>query len=439
MKSKAFEHEENILKVHPLRKISGVLEPPPDKSISHRAVIISSLFKGTSSIENFLMARDTLATVECLRKVGVQIEFEHSGKLSIESQGLQSFIEPEGVLDARNSATTMRLLAGVFSAARGLRIITGDQYLVKRPMKRIIEPLSLMGARIYSRAFGYPPLTIVGSRLSGIEYRMKIASAQVKSAIILAGLFARGRTTIIEPAKSRDHTERMLQHVGVSLRVEGNTIEVEEVGDLNGSLRFSIPGDPSSAAFFVVASAISSDGELRVINVNLNPTRTGFLDVLKRSGAKVDVKVKGYKCGEPYGEILVKPSSEITGFYISKEEVPLMIDEIPILAVYAAFARGKSYFEGLSELRVKETDRLKAVAENLSKMGVKVKVEGENLEIQGCRKLKGATLDSFGDHRIAMAFTVAALFAEGSSTILNPSCIDVSYPGFLKDLEKLSA
>lgn len=437
MKGERFLLRDEKLIVRPCREVSGEVEPPPDKSISHRAAIISAVFKGRSFIENFLFSRDTLATLDCLKKVGVKVEVLEGKDVVLESPGLQDFSETHEILDAQNSATTMRLFTGVLCATGNFYVFTGDRYLVKRPMKRIIEPLSLMGATILSRSGGYPPLGIKGSKLNGIEYCLKIPSAQVKSSIILAGLFARGKTAVFEQTKSRDHTENMLRWLGIPLKVSEGLIEVEGTGVLEGNLQFEVPGDPSSAAFFAVAGALSKSGEVRIRNVNLNPTRTGFLNVLKRAGAEVSVKVLGEKCGEPFGDISVKPSRRLKGFEIREEEVPSLIDEVPILAVLAAFCDGISRFEGLSELRVKETDRLSAVACNLEKMGAKVKVDGDALEVEGTGMLKGSELESYGDHRIAMAFTVAALFSKGESTIKDPACMDVSYPDFLDDMSRL--
>lgn len=428
------------VEVSPASVIAGIYEPPPDKSISHRAVMLAATMEGETEIRNFLYARDTLATVACLRAVGVTCsEDRQNRRLTVQSGGFFSFKEPEQVLDAGNSATTMRLLAGLLSPLPHLHIFTGDEYLVRRPMRRIIEPLTLMGASIFARRGGYPPLAVLGGKLHGIDYRLRVASAQVKSAIILAGLHAEGKTRIIETAKTRDHTERLLDFIGVKLLVEGDTIEVNPVGELKGGFLFEVPGDPSSAAFFVVAALLAREGELKIKNVCLNPTRIGFVEVLNRAGAGIKVEYEKEVTGEPAGTITVKAGKELEALRVKPEEVPLLIDEIPALAVAAAFAKGVSYFEGLSELKVKETNRLEAVARNLKRMQVKVDVEGDNLKIYGGRQPQGAVLESYGDHRIAMAFTIAALFAAGSSLVLNPECVDVSYPSFFADLSALLA
>ncbi|MCX7831793.1 MAG: 3-phosphoshikimate 1-carboxyvinyltransferase [Actinobacteria bacterium] len=432
------EIKKDRLIIKPVSKVEGFYEPPPDKSISHRAVILSAISKGKSIVENFLISRDTMATVECLKAVGVEVSIDNaSNRATIISKGARNFSEPECILDAKNSATTMRLLTGLFSSLPHLFVFTGDKYLVRRPMKRIIEPLTLMGSFIMSRSGGYPPLCIKGGKLRAIEYKMEIPSAQVKSSIILAGIFAEGKTVIYENGNSRDHTENMLKEIGSQIRVEDGLIEVSGDANIKGDFRFEVPGDPSSAAFMVAASVIAKSGELAIVNVNLNPRRTGFVEALKRAGADIQVNKKGMKCGEPFGDILVRSGRNLKGFKILKEEVPTLIDEIPVLAVVAAFAEGESYFEGLSELRVKETDRLNAVAENLRKMKVKVEVKNDDLLIEGKGFVEGSTLDSFGDHRIAMAFTIASLFAHGQSVLLNPDCIDVSYPSFFDDIRKI--
>jgi len=428
------------VEVSPVSGFSGIYEPPPDKSISHRAAMLAALIEGRSLIKNFLYARDTLATLDCLRAVGVVYDEDRQNKrLTVESGGFFAFKEPEQVLDARNSATTMRLLAGLLSPLPHLHIFTGDKYLVRRPMRRIIEPLSLMGASIIARRGGYPPLAVHGGKLHGIEYRLRVASAQVKSAIIFAGLHAEGKTRIIEPVKTRDHTENMLNFTGISLLVDDEVIEVEPVEELKGDFFFEVPGDPSSAAFFVVAGLLAREGELKIKNVCLNPTRLGFVEVLNRAGAGIEVEYERKVSGEPVGTITVKAGRKLEALRVKPAEVPLLIDEIPILAIAASFAQGVSFFEGLAELKVKESNRLEAVAQNLKKMQVKVEVEGDNLRIYGGRQPRGAILESFGDHRIAMAFTVAALFASGSSVILNPECVDVSYPSFFADVSALLA
>lgn len=432
------EIKKDRLIINPISKVEGIYEPPPDKSISHRAVILSAISRGKSLIENFLISRDTMATVECLKAVGVEVSIDAASKKAIiTSKGSRNFSEPQCVLDAKNSATTMRLLTGLFSTLPYLFVFTGDQYLVRRPMKRIIEPLTLMGSFIMSRSGGFPPLCIRGGKLRAIEYRMQIPSAQVKSSIILAGLFAEGQTVIYEKGFPRDHTENMLKEMGAQVLVQDGLIEVSGETDIKGDFRFDIPGDPSSAAFIIAAGILSRSGELAVMNINLNPRRIGFIEVLKKAGAEIQVIKKGEKCGEPFGDVLLRSGKSLKGFKIRKDELPTLIDEIPILAVLAAFAEGESYFEGLSELRVKETDRLNAIAENLKRMKVKVEVKNDDLLIEGKGFLEGSTLDSFGDHRIAMAFTIASLFAYGESVLLNPYCIDVSYPSFFDDLKRI--
>jgi 3-phosphoshikimate 1-carboxyvinyltransferase len=396
--------------------------------------MFASIAVGEAYIENFLVSRDTLATLNCLKALGVEIEEKDSENIiHVRSMGLNSFVEPEDVLNAQNSATTMRLLSGILSGRQFLTVITGDKYLNRRPMRRIIEPLVLMGACIVSRKGGYPPLAVFGKRLKGIEYELKIPSAQVKSAIILAGLQAEGRTVVIEKIRSRDHTERMLSWMGASIVREEEAIIVEP-SQIVSQKRVRVPGDPSSAAFFVVAGVLAREGEVRILNCCLNETRTGYIRVLQRAGAGIELIYREEQSGEPVGDIIVKPSPDIEGFVIEPEEVPSVIDEIPILAVAAAFAKGESRLCGLEELRFKESDRLNAVALNLQKMGAYVEVIGNDLLIKGGRELNGAELQSFGDHRIAMAFSIAALFAKGQTLIRDTGCVDVSYPQFFEDL-----
>lgn len=420
--------------ISPTKRIEGLYTPPPDKSISHRALIFASLSIGESHIENFLISRDTLATLNCLKALGVEIEnIEGKRAVTVRSFGLNSFIEPEDVLNAQNSATTMRLLTGVLSGRPFLAVITGDKFLNRRPMRRIIEPLSLMGACIISRKGGYPPLAVFGKKLKGIEYQLKIPSAQVKSAIILAGLQAEGKTVIVEKIRSRDHTERMLSWMGASIARDGDLIIIEP-SEIVSSKVIKIPGDPSSAAFFVAAGILANEGEVRILNCCLNETRIGYIRVLQKAGARIEIVYKEEVSGEPVGDIIVKPSPDIEGIVIEPNEVPSLIDEIPILAVVAAFSKGESKFYGLQELRFKETDRLNAVALNLNKMGAYIEVIGNDLYIKGKKELCGAELQSFGDHRIAMAFSIAGLFAKGQTLIKDIDCVDVSYPQFFEDL-----
>ncbi len=421
-----------------VKEVRGAIEPPADKSISHRAAIAASLVEGKVEVDNFLLSEDTLATVDCLRKLGVDIEVDEEGRcLIVESAGAGSFSEPQSVLDAKNSATAMRMLSGVVSAFPFFTVLTGDNSLVRRPMKRIIEPLSLMGATILSRKGGFPPLAIKGGFLKGIEYRLKVPSAQVKSAILFAGMLAEsGKTVVIEELKSRDHTERLLKVMGAPVKIEGKRIEISPFRNLQAE-KISVPSDPSSAAFFVAAGVLADEGEVIIRNCCLNPTRTGFIKTLQESGA--NIQFAGYSLigAEPIGDIIVKPSPELKPLRVEPDEVPSLVDEIPVLRVVAAFTEGVSVFSGIEELRYKETDRINAVAENLTRMGVRVEASADRLKIYGSRKLTGDLIKTFNDHRIAMAFSIAGLFAEGETVIDNADCVAVSYPDFFNDLSSL--
>lgn len=414
----------------------GNYVPPPDKSISHRAAILLSLAKGTSVVTNFLKSEDTLATVKCLKKLGVELKIEGSN-LIVKSDGMYCLKEPDDVLDAMNSATSMRLLSGVLSTRPFFSVITGDKYLRRRPMKRIIEPLTSMGATIFSRQGGFAPLAIYGGKLTGITYHTKVASAQVKSTILIAGLGAEGVTTVIEPATSRDHTERMLNFLGCPLKIDGNAISVEG-GKVLTSRNIEVPGDISSAAFFMVAAAILPGSEIYIRNVGLNPTRTGIIEVLKRAGADVQLKNVEEKSGEPSGDVIIRGGRELSSFTIDGDEVPLMIDEIPVIAVLATQAKGKTIIRGARELRFKESDRLRAISENLTKMGAKVEEFSEGLEITGPVSLQGAVVNAYGDHRIAMSLSIAGLVASGTTIIEGAEAVSVSYPGFFKDINSLA-
>ncbi len=418
------------------KRFVGEYVPPPDKSISHRAAILLSVAKGTGVVTNFLESEDTLATIDCLKKLGVNIELENNN-LVVKSEGIESFREPDDVLDAKNSATSMRLLSGVLATRSFFSVLTGDKYLRRRPMKRIIEPLSSMGATIYSRQGGFAPLAIYGGGLTGFNYWMKIASAQVKSAVLLAALRARGVTVLTEPWKSRDHTERMLKFLGYPVEINGNRISIEGGMQINSG-NIVVPGDISSAAFFMVAAATFPDSKLYIRNVGLNPTRTGIIKVLKRAGAEIQLKNLIEKSGEPTGDVIIKGGKELLSFEIEAHEIPLMIDEIPVIAVLATQAKGKTVIRGAKELRFKESDRLKAISDNLIKMGGKIREFSEGLEILGPTKLQGTVVNAFGDHRIAMSLAIAALVATGTTIIEGADTVSISYPSFFDDINLLT-
>lgn len=411
------------------------LEVPGDKSISHRAVMLASLADGPCVIRGFLPGEDCLSTKEAFRSLGVKVERPAHTTLIIHGTG-GKFSQPEGAIDCGNSGTTMRLISGLLAAQSFQTRLIGDASLSKRPMKRIIDPLSLMGARISAEgANDRPPLRVEGGELRGIDYVSPVASAQIKSAILLAGLFASGTTTVTEPHLSRDHTERMFEYFGIPLKRQGLKVTVQG-GSRPQPRDFRVPGDVSSAAFWLVAAAALPGARLRVNQVGLNPSRTGLLGTLARMGARVR-EFEHSNIGEPYGTIEIEGTC-LRATHITGKEIPNVIDELPILSVAAALAEGTTVISDAAELRVKETDRLAAIASHLKAMGVPVVENPDGLEITGGRPLKGARLDSLGDHRIAMAFAVAGLFAEGETVITGTECVNTSYPGFYEILKQVS-
>jgi len=420
-----------------VKKLKGSIVPPPDKSISHRAVILASLANGKSIVKNFLRAEDTMSTLNAFRKLGVKIE-DKGKKIIIEGKGLHGLKEPADIIDCGNSGTTTRLLSGILAGNPFFSVLTGDNSLKQRPMARVINPLKEMGAEISARSGDkYLPMAIKGKGLKAINYNMPVASAQVKSCLILAGLYAEGETTITEPLKSRDHTERMLKAMGAGIEVKGLTIKVGSGKKLN-PIDITIPSDFSSAAFFMVASLIVPDSEVLIKNVGINPTRTGLLDVLKLMGAEIELKNVRDVSGEPVADIHCKSAENLKAMDISKEQIPALIDEFPILCIAATQADGTTTIRGAEELRVKESDRIKAMAEGLRKMGVEVKEFNDGLSIKGNAKLKGALIESYKDHRIAMAFSIASLIASGKTTITGTSSVNISFPGFFEILKKIT-
>jgi len=427
------------IKVRQGAKLDAEITVPGDKSISHRAMMLSALSNGPCGISNFLEGEDCLSTLRLIGQLGVQTE--RTGETSLIVHGCRGrFVRPDGDLDCGNSGTTMRLMSGILAAQDFSTRMVGDASLSKRPMRRVIEPLEKMGGSLSAQGTeGTPPLEIRGGKLHGITYATPVASAQVKSAILLAGLFADGPTTVIEPAASRDHTERMLEYYLVTLRSEDNPgagpgCRITLTGHQTPESRdFAVPGDISSAAFWLVAAAARPGSRVLVKNVGLNPTRSGILGVLVRMGARVREVVELVGEGEPSGAIEVR-GSELHGTTISGAEIANVIDEIPIIAVAAALASGETVIRDAKELRVKETDRIAAIAANLRAMGVEVEEAPDGMTIRGGAPLQGATLPSFGDHRIAMAFAVAGLFARKTTTITDAGCVDTSYPGFEKTL-----
>ncbi|HMA60692.1 MAG TPA: 3-phosphoshikimate 1-carboxyvinyltransferase [Halanaerobiales bacterium] len=427
------------LKVEKKEKLKGKVSIPGDKSISHRAVILSSLAKGKSKIEGFLESEDCLSTVKAFRNLGVEIKKESSNQYIVKGVGLNGLKEPDNILDCCNSGTTMRLMLGLLSAQNFYSILTGDDSLRARPMERIIKPLTRMGAHIWSREGGYAPLSIMGSNLTGIDYKMPVASAQVKSAILLAGLYSDQSVKIVEPALSRDHTERMLAGFGINIKKEGHHIILP--ADNNRKLHpqeFVVPGDISSAAFLISAGLITNNSQILIKDVGINPTRTGFLEVVEKMGGQIKLLNRREVSGEPIADIEVK-SSQLHGIEIAGELIPKMIDEIPIIAVLASQADGVTVIKDAGELRVKETDRIRAIVSQLSRLGVKMEEFRDGMIIKGPNQIKGGiSVKSFGDHRIAMSLAVAGLVAEKELTITNSRVINTSFPGFKETLFSLS-
>lgn len=408
--------------------LQGDIRVPGDKSISHRAAMLSALAHGESCIANYLLSADCFQTIDCLRKLGVAIEIDQH-TVRVQGYGLDGLREPVEVLDVGNSGTTIRLLSGILAGQPFTSFITGDTSIRRRPMGRITKPLKLMGAQILGRADDdLAPLAIRGGRLQPVSYATPVASAQVKSAILLAGLFTDGWTEVLEPAKSRDHTELMLQALGVPIVVEGLAVRIKGGQSWSG-FDMVVPGDLSSAAFWLVAGSIVPNSRLVLHQVGLNPTRTGIIDILRAMGAKITILNAHTSMGEHVGDLLVE-SSSLHGIEISDELVVRAIDEIPIVAVAAGFASGVTEIRDAGELKVKESNRLAAIAGECRKLGMDITELPDGLRIRGGCKLMGTVVDSHNDHRIALSLAVAALMAEGQTTITNAECINVSYPNF---------
>ncbi|MXZ13222.1 MAG: 3-phosphoshikimate 1-carboxyvinyltransferase [Candidatus Dadabacteria bacterium] len=421
-----------ILKEKP-RAFSGDITLPGDKSISHRAVILGSLAHGKTRAKGFLASRDTLATANAFRSMGVEVAVG-AGEVEISGKGLFGLEAPRETIDAENSGTTARLLSGVLSAQSFPSTITGDSSLRRRPMSRVTVPLRRMGARISGEGKTLP-LRITGSELRGIDYESPVASAQVKSAILLAGLYAAGRTSVTEPERTRDHTERMLRHFGVPVETEGTCVSVSPGAEFSGT-EIEIPSDISSAAFFIVAALINPGSEIMVKNVGLNPLRTGALDILREMGADISVENLRERCGEPVGDIIARHCA-LSGVRIGGESVSRAIDELPVISVAACFAEGETVISDAGELRVKETDRISAMAGELSKLGADIRETQDGMVINGVEELCGARCGSRGDHRVAMSLAVAATRARGETVIEDAGCVSISFPGFLSFFEAL--
>ncbi len=408
---------------------------PGDKSISHRAVMLGAISEGITEAEGFLPGADCLSTIGCFRSLGIEIE-QNGTHVVIHGKGLHGLTVPEGTLDVGNSGTTMRLLSGILAGQSFASTLDGDASIRKRPMGRVMTPLREMGAKIEGmRQELTAPLSITGQKLHGISYMSPIASAQVKSCVLLAGLYADGETRVTEPVLSRDHTERMLAAFGGKVHVSGREVTVQPEPRLVGQ-KLLVPGDISSAAYFLAAGLLVTDAEILIKNVGINPTRDGILRVAQMMGGSITFLSKREVSGEPVADLLVK-SSALHGIEIGGDIIPALIDEIPIIAVMAACAEGETVIRDASELRVKETDRIATVTDNLTRLGIRVTPQPDGMVIHGGH-FSGGTIDSFSDHRIAMAFAVAGLVAASPVTVRNASCVDVSYPGFFTDLQQLS-
>ena len=422
--------------VQPATSVRGEIAVPGDKSISHRSIMLGSIARGVTSVRGFLRGEDNISTLNAFRAMGVTVA-DDGETLRIEGKGLHGLAEPADILDCGNSGTSMRLITGLLAGQRFFSVLTGDKYLRNRPMKRVIEPLTRMGAAIFGRAGGEKaPLAIAGKGLAGITYESPVASAQVKSAILLAGLYASGETTVTEPHLSRDHSERMLGYFGADLQVLDSGARIGGGRELTGR-DIIVPGDISSAAFFIVAALIVPGSELLIRGVGINPTRTGILDILTAMGADIELLDRRDLSGEPVADILVR-SSRLQGIEIGGDVVPRAIDEFPVICVAASLAEGRTVVKEARELRVKETDRIAAMAVNLRKAGITVVETEDGMEIQGRERLTGGEFESFGDHRIAMSMLVAGLASQRDVTVSDVECIATSFPTFTELLERVA-
>jgi 3-phosphoshikimate 1-carboxyvinyltransferase len=423
------------LRIEPVRRLAGTIAIPGDKSLSHRSIMLAGLADTPVVVRNFLAAEDCLSTVSCMRALGVSVDIQSDGQVIVQGKGLYGLNEPENVLDTGNSGTTIRLLSGLLTGQPFFSVLTGDDSLRRRPMARIVTPLTQMGGRLVGRENSrYAPMAVepTGS-LNGIDYHMPVASAQVKSAIMFAALYADSATTITEPYLSRDHTERMFVQFGVEVFRSGLSVRVNPVRALKAPATVDVPGDFSSAAFLLVAATIIPGSELLLTHVGVNPTRTGLLEVLRHMGADIEVVNERLDGEEPVADLRVR-SARLKGISVGSEMIPRLIDEIPILAVAALFAEGQTLIQGAEELRVKETDRLRAMACELKRMGGDIAEKPDGLLIQGNGRLKPVECLTYNDHRVAMALAVAGMAAAGVE--LNDSgCVAISFPGFFETVE----
>ena len=417
--------------IQKIKKAIGQIKVPGDKSISHRAVMLGSLANGVTEISGFLKGADCLSTIDCFRKMGIDIDI-NGENVTVHGNGLRGLKKPDEMLYTGNSGTTTRLLCGILAGQNFDTSITGDASIQKRPRGRVVKPLSMMGAKIENE---YCPLYITGTKLHGIDYKMPVASAQVKTAIILAGLYADGETVIHEIEKSRDHTELMLSAMGADLTVDNLDITVKPTNDLT-AVNVDVPGDISSVAFFLVLGAIMPNSQITVTNVGINPTRTGIIDVLKDMGADITLENVHTSTGETVANITVR-SSSLKGTTVGGDIIPRLIDELPIIAVAAVFADGQTVIKDAQELKVKETNRIRAVVDEFNKCGIDITETDDGMIINGGKSIHGADFKTYGDHRMAMSLTVLAQLADGESTLDDSDCACVSYPTFFDDFYKL--
>ncbi len=421
------------IKVYKKDKIKAEIEVPPDKSITHRAIMLASISSGVSEIHNFLKSKDCYSTINAFRSLGVKI-VEEKNTLKVYGVGMEGLKQPNDVIDAGNSGTTVRLISGILAGNEIEVKIVGDESLSKRPMKRIVEPLSLMGAKIVATEGNYLPMTIYGSKnLKSITWESKIASAQVKSCILFAGMYAEGETIYIEPQISRDHTERMLQYLDVNIEKKDRVCSIKGKIKRIKNFEIEIPGDPSSASYFVAIGILTKDSEIVIRNVCVNPTRMGFINTLIKMGANISLTNLKTKYNEPVADLVVK-SSKLKGINISADDVPSMIDELPLLAVIATQADGLTEIRGAQELRVKESDRIKTITTELQKLGAKIVELEDGMIVMGNTKLSSEKdiieLESYKDHRIALSLAVAGTICERNVVIKDAECVDISFPNF---------
>lgn len=425
------------MKLSKATRLSGTITVPGDKSISHRAVMFGSIAKGTTEITGFLQGADCLSTISCFSKLGVDVTLSSSDNfVTVHGKGLHGLMAPTEVLDMGNSGTATRLISGILAGQKFSSILTGDASIQKRPMDRIIKPLREMGADITGHNnTSLAPLTINPAPLKGIHYMSPVASAQVKSCILLAGLYAEGETSITEPSLSRNHTELMLKAFGADVLSEKLTARIKPADELFGQ-KINVPGDISSAAFYIAAGLIVPNSEIRIENVGINPTRDGIIKVCQAMGGNIEIINERIQSGEPVADLIVR-SSSLHSTVVEGDIIPTLIDEIPIIAVLAAYADGTTVIKDAAELKVKESNRIDTMVDNLKRMGADITATSDGMIINGGKALHGAEIDSFSDHRIAMSFAIAALNAQGETTIKGDEWISISYPGFYEDLIRL--